>query len=463
MTRFSHVSYLLAGALFAGVLLAAATPATATVYYVDPGGIDTNPGTESQPWRTIQKAADTMVAGDTVYVKAGTYSERVVPQSSGSAGSLITYAAYPGDVVTIDGTGVALPSGWGGLFEISGRDYLTVSGFRVRDAGPDDNHSGILVEDSSHVTIENNYTYNTASSGIGVWNSDHVTIDGNEIELACNDGEQECLTVAGTDVFEVKSNWVHDGGPGSLGGEGIDAKDGSSNGKVYGNLVENLNRLGIYVDAWDKHTYNIEIYKNTVHDCADGLAVASEAGGLLENVLIYNNVVYHNRWLGLVVAGWGEPVPSHPIQDVVVVNNTFHDNGWLDWGGGISVDNPDAVGVVLRNNLLSQNLTFQIMVENGVPAPVADHNLIDGFRGEPGEIMGTDYVEGDPAFAGPGNYHLTPGSPAVDAGSASAAPADDFDGVPRPQGAGWDIGAYELAADLIFVDGFESGDLSRWE
>ncbi len=459
MARFSRLSYLLAG-----ILLGAVSPATADTFYVAPGGLDTNPGTESQPWRTIQKAADTMVAGDTVYVMAGTYSERVVPQASGNAGSLITYAAYPGHVVTIDGTGVALPAGWGGLFEISGRSHIEISGFRVRDAGPDDNHTGILVEDSSHVTIENNSTYNTASSGIGVWDSDHVTISGNEIELACNDGEQECLTVAGTDVFEVRNNWVHDGGPGSRGGEGIDVKDGSSNGKVYGNHVETLNRLGIYVDAWDKHTYNIEVYKNTVHDCgADGLAVASEAGGLLENVRIYNNVVYHNRWLGLAVAGWGEPVPSHPMQDIIVVNNTFHDNGWTDWGGGISIDNPDAAGVVLRNNLLSQNLSFQIMVEAGVPAPAADHNLIDGFRGEPGEIRGTDYVEGDPAFAGPPDYHLTAGSPAVDNGSATAAPADDFDGVPRPQGAGYDIGAFELAADLIFADGFESGDLSRWD
>jgi hypothetical protein len=35
-------------------------------------------------------------------------------------------------------------------------------------------------------------------------------------------------------------------------------------------------------------------------------------------------------------------------------------------------------------------------------------------------------------------------------------------GVPRPQGAGWDIGAYELPSDLIFRDGFESGNMSKW-
>ena len=46
--------------------------AASAIYYVTPDGDDANPGTESQPWRTIQKAADTLVAGDTVYIRAGT-------------------------------------------------------------------------------------------------------------------------------------------------------------------------------------------------------------------------------------------------------------------------------------------------------------------------------------------------------------------------------------------------------
>ena len=55
-----------------------------TTYYVAKTGSDSNPGTEAQPWLTIQKAANTMVAGDTVYIKQGTYTEQVIPQNSGS-------------------------------------------------------------------------------------------------------------------------------------------------------------------------------------------------------------------------------------------------------------------------------------------------------------------------------------------------------------------------------------------
>ncbi len=456
------------GGSVAAVLLlwsvAAPLPASAATYYVATDGDNGNSGDQDHPWRDIQHAADTMVAGDTVYVKAGVYQERVVPQSSGSAGNYIIYAAFPGDTVTIDGDGVSLPPEWGGLFEVSGRSYVKVSGLRLENAGPDDNHAALLVEDSSHVILENNTTYNTASSGIGVWSSDHVTIDGNEVELACNDGEQECITISGTDVFEVRNNHVHHGGPGTLGGEGIDVKDGSSNGRVFNNRVDGLQRLGIYVDAWESHTFNIEIYQNAVTGCAEGgFAVASEAGGLLEEVRIYNNVAYGNGLVGLTVAGWGEPVPSHPITGVTVVNNTFYDNGGGAWGGGISVENPDAEDLVLRNNIVSRNSSFQIVVDSGVPMPAVDHNLIDGFRDYDGEIRGSDYQEGDPRFIDPlaGDLHLLPDSPAIDSGSPVAAPDDDFDGAPRPQGAGFDIGAFEHGA-AIFADGFESGDLSAW-
>ncbi len=458
---------LIAGSVAAVFLLSIAAvplPASAATYYVATDGNNGNSGDQDHPWRDIQHAADTMVAGDTVYVKAGVYQERVVPQSSGSAGNLITYAAFPGDTVILDGSGVSLPPGWGGLFEISERSYVKVSGLRLENAGPDDNHAGFLVEDSSHVVLENNATYNTASSGIGVWSSDHVTIAGNEVELACNDGEQECITISGTDVFEVSGNHVHHGGPGTLGGEGIDVKDGSSNGRVFGNRVEGLARLGIYVDAWENHTFGVEVFGNAVTGCAEGgFAVASEAGGLLENVSIYNNVAYGNGLVGLTVAGWGEPVPAHPISGVTVVNNTFYDNGGDAWGGGISVENPDAEDLVFRNNIVSQNSSFQIAVDAGVPMPAVDHNLIDGFRDYDGEIRGSDYQEGDPRFVAPvaGDFHLLPDSPAIDNGSPAAAPNDDFDGAPRPQGAGFDIGAFEHGA-AIFTDGFESGDLSAW-
>jgi hypothetical protein len=65
-------------------------------------------------------------------------------------------------------------------------------------------------------------------------------------------------------------------------------------------------------------------------------------------------------------------------------------------GGGIAVDNPQASGVVVRNDIVSGIASFQILVASGVPASnvSVDHNLIDGFRGtEKGETRGTAFVE----------------------------------------------------------------------
>jgi hypothetical protein len=418
-------------------------PTLAATYYVAPTGDDANPGTIDRPWRTIQKAAATLTAGDTVYIRAGTYPERVLPQHSGSPGSEITYAAYPGETATMDGTGITLPDDLAGLFEIAGRSYIQVSGLRVVNAGPFANNAAILVSDSDHITVENCATFHTASSGIGVWGSQQVIIAGNTVEQAGIGGGQECITIAGTSDFEVRDNTVLD-----CQKEGIDAKDGSSNGLITGNVVSRPHAVGIYVDAWDRPTHDITVSRNLVFDSVEGagLAVASEMGGLLSNVRLENNIAHHNHTYGIEISYCCSA--SHPMDTIVIINNTLYENG-VGWGGGIIADNAQAQNVVIRNNIASQNLTFQIAVAADVPAGnvSVDHNLIDGYRGYEDEVYGEDYVEGDPRFvdAPAGDLHLRPESPAIDHASATAAPAEDWDGDPRPGGAGYDIGADEYA------------------
>lgn len=415
------------------------TPAAAK-YYVTPTGDDSNPGTRDRPWRTIQKAADTLVAGETVYIMAGTYAERVVPRNSGSADKYIVYAANPGDTVTIDGAAIDVPE-WAALFHIEGKDFLRVAGLRVTNAVSNPHNPGIWAENARHIVIEKNYVYRTNDSGIAAWNSQDVIVEGNEVEEACLAGWNECISIGTTDGFDVRDNRVHVSSK-----EGICAKDGSSNGRVYRNQVHHTEAVGIYVDAQDKHTFNIDVFDNVSHDgVEDGFAVASEVGGLLENVRVYNNVAYNNGWVGIDVSDCC--IDSHPISNVLIVNNTLYNNGRDSWGGGIVVQNPQAQGIVIRNNICCQNHLFQIAVNAAllVDRVTVDHNLIDGFRGGEDEIYGDQHVEGTAGFAdaGAADFHLLAISPAIDAGSPTDAPAADFDGHARPNGAACDIGAYE--------------------
>lgn len=87
-------------------------PAVAATYYVAKSGNDSNPGTLASPFLTIQHAASLMVAGDTCYIRQGTYREEVVPANSGASGAPITFTNYPNELVVVSGADV-LTGTWG--------------------------------------------------------------------------------------------------------------------------------------------------------------------------------------------------------------------------------------------------------------------------------------------------------------------------------------------------------------
>ena len=124
-------------------------------YFVATTGADSNDGSETKPWKTIQKAADTVAAGDTVTVLAGNYaSERVTVSRSGTSEARITYQAK-GQVVMKG-------------FKIIA-SHVTVRGFEIADTDyvrwHADASAGIYVK-GDHVILENNYIHDAALEGI---------------------------------------------------------------------------------------------------------------------------------------------------------------------------------------------------------------------------------------------------------------------------------------------------------
>jgi hypothetical protein len=86
------------------VAAAASVEAQPAACHVAPWGNDSNDGTEPAPYRTIQRAADSLLPGQTCVIRAGRYRETVTLTRSGAPDQPITFMAAPGEEVTIDGT-----------------------------------------------------------------------------------------------------------------------------------------------------------------------------------------------------------------------------------------------------------------------------------------------------------------------------------------------------------------------
>ena len=107
MSRWPQRSKVLA-LLSAGVcfsLFLATGRASAAEYYVSPTGSDSNPGTQASPFATVQKGNDAAAAGDTVWLRAGTYTstKQITLSKSGTSDTNRTKIwAYPGEVPILD-------------------------------------------------------------------------------------------------------------------------------------------------------------------------------------------------------------------------------------------------------------------------------------------------------------------------------------------------------------------------
>ena len=500
--------------LVLGLLLAIsfAFPARADVssFYVSAGGDDGNPGTLALPWRHIQYAMTnaSVVAGSTVYVMNGVYNEKVTfPKSGSAAGGYIVLQNYPGDSPVIDGTGLAI-SGTTALVTMTGRSYVKLIGFEIRNFIKSPGGSGVPVGiymsgSGSYIEIRNNKVHEIQNScascnahGIAIYGSStvtsisHLIIDGNEVYNGKFGNSESMVLNGNVELFTVSHNIVHDNdniGIDFIGYEGtakptnntIDvdrARDGSCVDNIVYNIDSSPNPAydgersadGIYVDGGTR----ILIERNIVHDTDIGVELASEHKGKTTSyITVRNNFIYNNLEVGIAFGGYDTKRGSTLYSNIV--NNTLYHNDRLnDWGSELYVQFDTRYNVV-KNNIFFANANKQYILSWSpvMTSNVVDHNL---YYADGGGTDGTfqwlnvtypDFasyqaatgndangIAGlDPLFVDPanGNLHLisTAGSPAVNAGanlSSDVMGTTDIDGDPRIIGASVDIGADEV-------------------
>lgn len=455
-------------------------------YYVSPSGNDSNACTITQPCKTIQKVASFIKAGETVYIREGVYNEKVTPAYSGSDGNFITYSAYPGENVIIDGTNIKL-NYIDGLFFINQKNYIKIQNITVRNSpnigiyiagtylprvyAHNIQLSGVNVLNSREaaikanlvntILIENSYTKESGSSGIGIWNSLNAVIDNNKVVNARNlplpYGHEECITISNVSNFEVKNNEVYfENFNNYLGAVGIDIKNSSFDGSVHHNYVHSFYQDGaIYLDAWEaglngsQSLHDVNIYSNRIEH-AGGISVGSERGGTVENVSIYNNIVIDSSWSGIALHEGGGNGLRKNIN--IFHNTVFRSIG--NGGAGIYIATSNIEGIVIRNNVVSFDPKWVGQITAKYPESVnkitADRNLTWGRQECANDAPDcVELVDGtlraDPKFVDTYklDLHLQPGSLAIDTGITLPLIENDFDGTSRPQGNYYDMGAYE--------------------
>lgn len=439
-------------------------PIAGREWHVAPTGNDGAPGTRNAPLASPQLAVDRARPGDHVVLQAGTYTlsaPLLVANKKGTAALPIVVRGEGRPVLRDASPGTVFNNWFWGLVRVDDSEHVTVRGLTLSNS----RFFGVRAERVRHFTVEDLVTTVTMASAIYVNTGSNVVIRRNDVSRFCDKGAygvgsgcQEGISISTVDGFDIAENLVHDApqqpGVGGGGGEGIDAKVGSSNGTIRNNRVWNLVQLGIYVDAWTATSSNISIYGNRVWNCANGIVIGAEAGGTVRDIRIHDNLVWRNGLSGIAISGAGDDGPK---QNIAIFNNTVALNGYgvykpawagnSDWGHGVYVSSSRVSGLTMRDNILYDNSVVQFDLPSAVRAQVLlDNNLVVPFNKQSWtqETAGTRAILGDPRFVNPvaDDFHLGAASPAIGrAIGVDPVGATDADGRPRPRAAGADLGA----------------------
>jgi len=384
------------------------------MYIVDqaaPGAADTNPGTEEQPFKTVQHAADTARPGDTVYVMAGKYDEQVKVKSGGTEGKPVAFVAMPRRSVTVRG------------FDLEG-SYIRVEGFEITADKP----ATAVQLRADHCEILDNYIHDmmvAVSGTVGKPSADGNTRDYSAVahnRIAYNKVYHcEYGFILGGEDWLVENNEVSRLFMYASGNKYDDCDYSRFFGKgciqrynyYHGSTRQEIKTA--HVDCLQTFTNNGEIAMNLLFEyntCFDFhqmcmVESAPHIGSVRGWTFRYNIISANSPTMR---GGWGPDIIQ--TLDVMIENCTISTVNWAC----IGLRGAESTNGQIRNNILCDAQRAVDDRMDFTPAnPVIEYNLT--FKTAP-LTAETNIDSKDPLFedSQKRNFRLKKGSPAIGAG-----------------------------------------------
>ena len=350
-------------------------------YYVDDQGSDTNPGTESQPYKTINKAIASVDAGGTVYVMDGIYTDESAGEpfvsfyedatQQDSAGN--NYVFSNGEnlnnphVVTINKAGnetdgyitvknypnhrpKIIFDGQGGIKLGPNANYVIVEGFEVEGPSQSITYNQAIMNRRNRVTLKesinqnnNNYSY---FSGKGIWGGyddhHHIIIRNNIVHDTPGSGirfnDSDYITIENNTIYNT-TWWTSSASSAVVFAETIAVSDDDNTTDIKmiirGNTVyNNWNRIPFYMSSFPDNAqppngnYGNAGY-STILD-GQGLYVTRSDPNYNGTFLFENNLCVNNGKNGI-------NFDRSNASSALIRNNTIYFNGAHDLVQDISV------------------------------------------------------------------------------------------------------------------------------
>lgn len=318
----------------------------AKFYYVSPTGNDTNAGTATAPFKTIQKAADKTVAGDTIILMAGSYTSAQTVTEVGAQNNPITIrgegAGFNGGSLTFKNSQwliVKNLSFTGGTNQITLQNshYLAFTSNRF-----DYLTRGIYIQDySSHILVEDNEFFQSCAIG-KTW----TQLKGS----TCEGGAVYASSYGGGSYY-IRGNWVHDSFNGFIFMDDTTGPWMNANVFISGNYFERI------VDdpaEPEGDSFNFHVYNNMMVNTHRMVSMTTKGLG---PVFVYNNI---------------QITSGNPTNESSRLNSAFKIDLSKGYTNGVYIFNNTIVGENATNfyayDMLSRTIATPLTVRNNIYA-----------------------------------------------------------------------------------------------